>query len=175
VEWSATLSRFPQAPSRFPSSAATRRVGACLNGFRKQILEFFEFKRVQPGPAQSAPVALCNYLGLPNRSKIDPKINQNIDVILVSFWVSLGSLLAPPFCLGRPNRSKFSKVAQRSPQEGQKMGQGYNFYSCFSKHRANPQEIERFWPLLPAPHRLKMAPSPVKMAEDRPKTTPRRF
>ena len=46
-------------------------------------------------------------LGRQNRSKLDPKIDQKIDVILVSFLVPLGSLLASlldPF--GRPNRLK---------------------------------------------------------------------
>ena len=35
-------------------SAATRRVGACPNGFRN-LLRILRTQRVQPGPAQSAP------------------------------------------------------------------------------------------------------------------------
>ena len=43
-----------------------------------------------------------------NRSKIEPKIDQHFDVILVSFLMPLGSLLASLLrCLGRPNRPKF--------------------------------------------------------------------
>ena len=48
-------------------------------------------------------------MGLQNRSKIDPKINQEFDVIMVSFLMLLGFLLASPSNpLGHPNRRKFS-------------------------------------------------------------------
>ena len=60
----------------------------------EKFFEFFEFKRVQPGPAHSARWLARASLGLPNRSKIAPKIDPNFDVILVSFLVPLGSLLA---------------------------------------------------------------------------------
>ena len=49
-----------------------------------------------------------------NRSKIGPKIDQNFDVMLVSFLVPLGSLLASLLDpLGRPNRSKSLQNASR--------------------------------------------------------------
>ena len=108
-------------PQRGRQSAATRRVGACLNSFRK-VFEFFEFKRVSPGPAHSAPELGPHFLGLQNRSEICPKIDPRVDVILVSFWVSLGSLLASLLGpLGRPNRPKFGprgpKIAPRRPKK----------------------------------------------------------
>ena len=60
--------------------------------------------------------------GLQNRSKIGPKINPNFDVILVSFWAPLGSLLGSLLDpLGRPNRSKFGprcpKIVPRCPKK----------------------------------------------------------
>ena len=51
-------------------------------------------QRVKPGPAQSARLAGVSPRGLQIRSKIGLKIDQNFDVILVSFLVPLGSLLA---------------------------------------------------------------------------------
>ena len=101
-------------------SAATRRVGACPNSFRNS-LRILRTQRVQPGPAQSAGPEFLIALGLQIRSKICPKIDQNFDVILVSFLVPLGpilaSLLGP---LGRPNRPKFGprgpKIAPRRPK-----------------------------------------------------------
>ena len=44
----------------------------------------------------------------------------------------------------------------------------------FSKNMDKPTENKRFWLPQPAPKRLEMASSPVKMAQDRPKTAPRR-
>ena len=102
-------------------SAATRRVGACPNSFRN-LLRILRTQRVQPAPAQSAPELAPSFTQFPNRSKIDPKIDQNFDVILVSFLAPLGSplasLLGP---LGRPNRPKFGprgpKIAPRRPKK----------------------------------------------------------
>ena len=60
------------------------------------VFEILRIKRVLPGPAHSAPVVLVTPDRAPIRSKIEPKIDQNFDVILVSFLVPLGSLLGPP-------------------------------------------------------------------------------
>ena len=85
-------------------SAATRRVGACLN--RNQIS--CQYLTIKPGHAQSAGPVIQLARGLQNRSKIASKINQNVDVILDAFLVPLGSLLASLLGpLGRPNRPKF--------------------------------------------------------------------
>ena len=45
----------------------------------------------------------------------------------------------------------------------------------FSKNIEKPKENQRFWLPQPAQNRAKMAPRPVKMAQDQPKTAPRRF
>ena len=102
-------------------SAATRRVGACLDSFRKIFFEFFELKESSQAPRSPRRSQLLINLGTQNRSKIDPKFNQNFDVILVSFLAPLGSLLASllgPF--GRLNRPKFGprgpKIAPRRPK-----------------------------------------------------------
>ena len=92
--------------------------------FSKLSFEFFELKESSqglriphpphplfPGPPKSVP----NSIQI--QSKIDQKIYQNVDVILVSFLAPLGSLLGP---LGRPNWPKFSprgpKIAPRRPK-----------------------------------------------------------
>ena len=88
------------------------------------VFEFFEIKESSQAPRspQGSPRELAaRFLVPPNRSKIDPKINQNFDVILVSFLVPLGSLLASLLDpLGRPNRPKFGprgpKIAPRRPK-----------------------------------------------------------
>jgi hypothetical protein len=109
-------------------SAATRRVGACLNGFRNLLRILRTQKSLARARAFRTPRGL-NFLGLPNRlpnrSKIDPKIDQNFDVILVSFLAPLGSLLASLLGpLGRPNRPKFGprgpKIAPRRPKMASK-------------------------------------------------------
>ena len=122
-----------------------------------------------------------NHLNMiPNRCKIDPKINQKIDGILDAFLVPLGSLLASLLDpLGRPNRPKFGprgpKIAPRRPKMTPRPAKITIFFTNrdFSKSIEKPQEIQRFRPLQPAPNRPKMASSPVKMAQDRPKTAPR--
>ncbi len=89
------------------------------------VFEFFELKESSQAPRipqKPGPELIVNFLGLQIRSKIDPKIDQNFDVILVSFLVPLGSLLASLLDpLGRPNRPKFGprgpKIAPRRPQD----------------------------------------------------------
>ena len=64
----------------------------------------------------------------------------------------------------------------RSAQDGLKTGQDdfFNAESRFFKNSENPKEIQWFWLPQPAQDCPKMALSPVKMAQDRPKTAPRR-
>ena len=147
-------------------------------------LRILRNQRAQPGPAHSAKAPTepgGNFLGLQNRSKIDPKIDQNFDVILVSFLVPLGALLASLLSpLGRPNRPKFGprgpKIGPRRPKKASRPAKMIIFMpKCdFSKIIEKPKEIQRFWLLQPAQNRPKMAPSPVKMAQDRTQTAPRR-
>ena len=157
-------------------SAATRRVGARPNGFRISLSNSSNSKSpARPRAFRRAPLIFL--LGPPNSAKIDPKIDQNFDVILVSFLVPLGSLLASLLDpLGRPNRPKFGPRGPKTPQDGLKTGQDDLFYaeSRFFKNSENPKEIQWFWLPQPAQDCPKMALSPVKMAQDRPKTTPRR-
>ena len=110
-------------------------------------------------------------------SKIDPKIDQNVDVILVSFLAPLGSLLASLLGpLGRPNRPKFGprgpKIAPRRPKMTPRPAKITIFMPDrdFSKNIEKPMENQCFWLPQPAQDRPKMAPSPVKMAQDRPKS-----
>ena len=58
-----------------PADCALRDERACLDGFLDK------FKRVQTGPTQPA--------GPPHRVNVDPKVDQNFDVALVSFLLPL--------------------------------------------------------------------------------------
>jgi hypothetical protein len=75
--------------------------------FFEFLFEFFELKESSQGPRSPHVRRAWVPWALQNRSKIDQKIDQNFDVILVSFWVPLGSLLASLLdALGHPNRPK---------------------------------------------------------------------
>ena len=118
-----------------------------------------------------------HFLGLPNRSEICPKIDPKIDVILVSFWVSLGSLLASLLGpLGRPNRSKFDprgpKIAPRRPRKASRLAKMIIFIPNLdlSKNIEKLMNINVFG----SPSRLQIAPRWPQARSRWPKIGPRR-
>ena len=89
--------------------------------FFEFLFEYFELKESSQAPRipqGSAPELALNFLGLQNRFKIGPKIDQIFDVILDSFLVPLGSFLASLLALLAaqigPNSAQ---EAPRSPQD----------------------------------------------------------
>ena len=107
------------------------------------LFEFFELKESCQGPRSPHPPLVQ----FPRASKISPKIDQNFDVILVSFLAPLGSLLASllgPH--GRPNRPKFGprgpRIAPRRPKMASRPTKMTFFHlkSCFFKNVKNPKE-----------------------------------
>ena len=123
---------------------------------------------LSPGPTQSATLSSINFHGAQIRSKIGQKIPPNVDVIVVSFLVPLGSLLASLWGpLGRPNRPKFgprdSKIAPRRPQDRPRCQFLFKIV-MFQKVLKSLRKINDFGSPRAAPNRPKMAPSMVKMA-----------
>ena len=146
------------------------------------ILSIFDNK---PGHAQSAPpqhTAGANFQEPPksvqNRTKNRSKFRCHFGLVFGASWVPFGL----PFGISWPPKSaqvrpKRPQDRPKTPQDGLKTGQDYHFDSKleFSKNIEKHMENQCFWLPQPAQDRPKMASSPVKMAQDRPKTAPRRF
>ena len=83
-----------QAPTGTRESAATRRVGACLDSFRIS-LRILRTQRVQPGPAHSAKSPTKSDLSSPGASNFGPKSIEKSIQKLMSFWSRFWCLLGP--------------------------------------------------------------------------------